>query len=786
MQTTIAPSTVSLVARIVMTDTAGNLDSTLTYSTSGLSITLTDCLNGTHNYSSSASTVEAIGSLSSPATPSTGKCGFSLITRGQYLLCFRNDAALNTNSGFSSAIVETALNNSPWVGVQTSPAPAVGPTGSELLNSGTSGLGTGKITIFSGSVAAVTALGNEVLNSGTSGSGTGKITVSNNGANVTAANGATLVATAGVLGVNVNSIFNNTGNFPAGATILTAGASVLTDGTLKIGGAAAAFSIFPTFTASLVVTGTGACAGYYVPAGVSAAQIFWTRTDNAYSCGYNNDNGTYVIRAGTTPSGSWAGSGWVSASSTSAYGTYTPQTVTGSAFVADAVTSLSLNQTGQAMQSTLVAIPAATTGTNGVLIGGTASTWLGSMLGTVKADLISILGTALTETAGLIAAGFKKFFNVAAPTGTVNSLPNVVAGQTGGLALAGGSASSVAGSVLLGPTGSGYSPAGMGLPTTSAPSASDNATAVWGNASASQMAATLAAQTATLVNAIDDGSLDDHTATTTQVHALDISTLRAGDIIWPLGSQEAMLLTNANTTNGMMTLQRGYMNTPRNPLYDQEILRVVRAAPLVLDASTTIGVFPSAVLVNAPGGTGGTGANAVTLTVTDTNSAALANVKAHIYAGAVDWRQITSTSGTCRFGLDDGTYSLVLTLPGYQFTPTTLTVSSASAFTATMTATYVPAPASPTGCTVYFNVIDDDGTAVVGEQFTFIQTTPPTGSGNVYLGGTSVTATSGAGGLVTVELPQTAVWQANVGRTAAGFPIAVPAASTYQLPNVQL
>lgn len=55
--------------------------------------------------------------------------------------------------------------------------------------------------------------------------------------------------------------------------------------------------------------------------------------------------------------------------------------------------------------------------------------------GTAKLDvnLVSILGTALTETAGQISAAFKKFFNVAAPTGTINSIPDAVAGANGGL-----------------------------------------------------------------------------------------------------------------------------------------------------------------------------------------------------------------------------------------------------------------------------------------------------------------------------------------------------------------
>jgi len=51
--------------------------------------------------------------------------------------------------------------------------------------------------------------------------------------------------------------------------------------------------------------------------------------------------------------------------------------------------------------------------------------------------MIAIHGTALTETSGLLAAGFKKFFNVATPTGTINSLPDAVAGATGGVFIAG-------------------------------------------------------------------------------------------------------------------------------------------------------------------------------------------------------------------------------------------------------------------------------------------------------------------------------------------------------------
>lgn len=59
--------------------------------------------------------------------------------------------------------------------------------------------------------------------------------------------------------------------------------------------------------------------------------------------------------------------------------------------------------------------------------------------GTTKlgVNLVQILGTAITEAAGLIAAAFSKFFNKATPTGTVNSLPDAVAGAAGGVAIVG-------------------------------------------------------------------------------------------------------------------------------------------------------------------------------------------------------------------------------------------------------------------------------------------------------------------------------------------------------------
>src|SRR4030067_733306 len=75
---------------------------------------------------------------------------------------------------------------------------------------------------------------------------------------------------------------------------------------------------------------------------------------------------------------------------------------------------------------------------------------VGSVTAVVSANLTQILGTALTETAGLLAAGFKKFFNVATPTGTLNSLPDAVPGTAGGVFIAGANAAT---SITTGLTG---------------------------------------------------------------------------------------------------------------------------------------------------------------------------------------------------------------------------------------------------------------------------------------------------------------------------------------------
>lgn len=125
-------------------------------------------------------------------------------------------------------------------------------------------------------------------------------------------------------------------------------------------------------------------------------------------------------------------------------------TTSGRTIVTDAAGLVDANAVKVGPTGTGTAQTARDVGASVLLSTGTGTGQLDFTAGVVKANLAQILGTALTETAGLLAAAFKQWFNVAAPTGTVNSIPNAVAGAASGIAIVGsnvGVATSVSGAV---------------------------------------------------------------------------------------------------------------------------------------------------------------------------------------------------------------------------------------------------------------------------------------------------------------------------------------------------
>lgn len=69
-------------------------------------------------------------------------------------------------------------------------------------------------------------------------------------------------------------------------------------------------------------------------------------------------------------------------------------------------------------------------GASVLLSSGTGTGQIDFTSGVVKSNLAQILGTALTETAGQIAAAFKQFFNIPTPTSTMNVITSVTTTAT--------------------------------------------------------------------------------------------------------------------------------------------------------------------------------------------------------------------------------------------------------------------------------------------------------------------------------------------------------------------
>ena len=112
------------------------------------------------------------------------------------------------------------------------------------------------------------------------------------------------------------------------------------------------------------------------------------------------------------------------------------------------------------------------------------------------------------------------------------------------------------------------------------------------------------------------------------------------------------------------------------------------------------------------GGGLGSGARTVTITVND-GAAALETARVRMIKGAENYVGSTNASGQIVFSLDDGTWSVAISLAGYTFTPTTLVVDGAESQTYSMTAVTIT-PSDPGQTTGYVTIRDSAGEPVDG------------------------------------------------------------------------
>jgi hypothetical protein len=131
---------------------------------------------------------------------------------------------------------------------------------------------------------------------------------------------------------------------------------------------------------------------------------------------------------------------------------------------------------------------------------------------------------------------------------------------------------------------------------------------------------------------------------------------------------------------------------------------------ILVDTGTTI---PAAIAGIEGGGGTGTGARTVAIIVND-GTTALESARVRFTKGAETYVSSTNVSGQVSFSLDDGTWSVAITLAGYSFTPTTLVVNGDETQTYSMTLVSISA-SDPGFITGYWQCYDEDGVAEVGQ-----------------------------------------------------------------------
>jgi hypothetical protein len=150
-------------------------------------------------------------------------------------------------------------------------------------------------------------------------------------------------------------------------------------------------------------------------------------------------------------------------------------------------------------------------------------------------------------------------------------------------------------------------------------------------------------------------------------------------------------------------------------------------------------------VTGAGGGGGGSGARTVTITVND-GSTALQNANVRMIQGAENYVVATNASGVAVFALDDATWNVAITKPGYTFTPATLIVNGTETQTYSMTALTIT-PSNPGQVTGYLTIFGIDGEAEEGAEIHLQQLHPISGTGAGYDGAVR-TEESGADGVV--------------------------------------
>ncbi len=206
-----------------------------------------------------------------------------------------------------------------------------------------------------------------------------------------------------------------------------------------------------------------------------------------------------------------------------------------------------------------------------------------------------------------------------------------------------------------------------------------------------------------------------------------------------LGSQDA-----AHNDAGLIHVGAGYY---RVDLPDAAVATGADAVSILPSATNMTGIGVSHALVEAVSAGAGTGARTVTITIEDEDGDPLEGARVRLTKAAETYIVATNASGEAVFNVDDGTWTVSVSLPGYTFDGDALVVDGTEDVTYEMIAVTIT-PSDPGYTTGYFTAYDENNEPEADVVITCTLRAVPKNSTGLALDTNPRAATSDVNGLV--------------------------------------
>ncbi len=180
----------------------------------------------------------------------------------------------------------------------------------------------------------------------------------------------------------------------------------------------------------------------------------------------------------------------------------------------------------------------------------------------------------------------------------------------------------------------------------------------------------------------------------------------------------------------------------------------------------------------------GTGAFTLAITVEDQDGQPLEGATVRVTEGVTSLLRTTGPDGTFSpaFAVDANTYSVVITKPGYDFEPTTLSITENRTITYTLTQVAITPDPDPAKTRVVMTTYDELGNIAPSVSVTFSLVRVPTGDVNHVFSITRFTVQSNAFGVLDVSLWTGALYEAS--RADSPFKIRfTPTGEVFDIPS---